>query len=208
MQWLLSSTKIATACVFSYDWAKYFQRMFLLHSAIVPIFGRRCPKFDMVRRGDVLIDPVVRIQLLSMGQKRQSLRERSVLDAYIRIRMVGYSFRDDQLVGADVVDSRTSVWLKKMVLDIQLCHVFLTSRREFKKLVFVLYVSDATWCCHPTLNDCGWENCPSNGSVGTLFNFLLGRFSMDAGFVFVPSTMVLWTRHSIPRSDFRVVAIH
>lgn len=91
--------------------------------------------------------------------------------------------------------------------DVRPCRIILPLDKNCGEFVLVLYVCDETCNRHPTLHACGGESCWSKGRLVSLLIRLFGRSSINAGFNFVPLTIVLWTRRSAPTSDLRVTVV-
>lgn len=75
-------------------------------------------------------------------------------------------------------------------------------------VIFVLLHGSYGICFwHPTLHTYGGENCSPNGPAVRLFIRLFGRPFLDAGFAFVPFTILLRTWHITPTSDLEAVVL-
>lgn len=63
MRWIYVCKKVAPTYISPHGRTGCLRHTFVFRSAIPPIFGPKCPKFDVVWRGAVLLSLVVRIQI-------------------------------------------------------------------------------------------------------------------------------------------------
>lgn len=174
MQCILNCKQVLSTCLFPHDWARYLQHMFLLRSAIFPIFGPRCTKLDVVRQIAVSVVPVVCIQdaidfvTMSIVARAKELRH---INANPHL---GYYYGDGWLICADWVD----VWINFTILDVPLFRVVVASRHK-------LFAGEKS----------------SKDSVCSLITYLFAWPFVDASFAFVLVAIVLWTRQSSPTSN-------